>query len=393
MSVQIDEALKQWATKRQCEVIDAYLEHGTTRKAAKALGVHPSAVGYAIQAVKRKAAISGHSPEHDMTRTVPEPFKVRGVSTYYNREGKPTGQWVKSALDEQKYQAALVDWVEWLARDAEGRAPLIQAPPHSDNDIMCVYPLGDPHFGMYSWKEETGNDFDLDIAERDTCAAVDFLVDRAPPAKKALLLNVGDFFHADDYKNQTPGSGHTLDVDTRLAKVVQVGLRAFVHCVLRLLEKHEEVVVESLPGNHDPSSSFMLALCLAQYFRNEPRVRVVLSPAVYRYHRFGKNLIGVTHGDRAKKKDLPLLMATDMPGDWGETEFRYWYCGHVHHDVREEFPGVMVEYIRTLAGSDAWHAASGYRSGRDMKCIVLHREFGEVMRNTCNLSRLVCRDE
>jgi hypothetical protein len=41
--------------------------------------------------VKRKAAIAGYSPEHDMTRTVPEPFVVRGTSTYYDKEGQPRG--------------------------------------------------------------------------------------------------------------------------------------------------------------------------------------------------------------------------------------------------------------------------------------------------------------
>jgi hypothetical protein len=41
----------------------------------------------------------------------------------------------------------------------------------------------------------------------------------------------------------------------------------------------------------------------------------------------------------------------------------------------------MVEYFRTLAARDAWHAGQGYRSGRDMQCIIHHREFGEIGRH------------
>jgi hypothetical protein len=37
-----------------------------------------------------------------------------------------------------------------------------------------------------------------------------------------------------------------------------------------------------------------------------------------------------------------------------------------------------------LAAKDAWHSEKGYRSKRDMKAIVLHREYGEVARHTFN---------
>jgi hypothetical protein len=48
----------------------------------------------------------------------------------------------------------------------------------------------------------------------------------------------------------------------------------------------------------------------------------------------------------------------------------------------------MFESFRTLAAKDAWHSGQGYRSGRDMKCIILHKEFGEIGRQTVNLAML-----
>jgi hypothetical protein len=167
---------------------------------------------------------------------------------------------------------------------------------------------------------------------------------------------------------------------------MQVGLRALIHIIKRALEKHAEVIVRIVKGNHDPNSSFALALALDAYFHADERVRIDLSPAVHWYLPFGKVLLGVTHGDQAKARDLPGIMAADRPELWGASTFRRWLAGHVHHDRVEEFAGATVEYFRTLAGSDAWHAGMGYRAGRDMRCIVFHREFGEVERHRVDIS-------
>jgi hypothetical protein len=100
----IDARLKEWATETQASHIDAINQHQSMRGAAKALGVTKSTVTQSMAALRKKAALFGYSPEHDMTRTVPDPFIVKGVSTYYNKEGKASGQWVKSTLDEAKGQ-------------------------------------------------------------------------------------------------------------------------------------------------------------------------------------------------------------------------------------------------------------------------------------------------
>ena len=42
--------------------------------------------------------------------------------------------------------------------------------------------------------------------------------------------------------------------------------------------------------------------------------------------------------------------------------------------------------FNTLAGKDAWHSASGYRSKQSMKAITLHKTHGEVTRNTVTLA-------
>ena len=54
----------------------------------------------------------------------------------------------------------------------------------------------------------------------------------------------------------------------------------------------------------------------------------------------------------------------------------------------KEFNGMKVESFRTLSARDAYAASHGYRSGRDMKCLVFHKDFGEVERHTVSVDML-----
>lgn len=388
MTQHVDENLKKYATPRQAQLIDALNEHGGSAAAARALKCDPNNFYLALKSVKKKAALAGYSPEHDMTHEVPSPYIVKGTSTLYDVDGNQKLQWVKTGVDRERFEAAIKEYVEWLATDARGMAPIVPAPERVNADLLSVYPVADPHFGLFSWAEETGSDFDLKIAESLMSSAIDRLVTCSPNSERALILELGDLLHADDSSNTTPSSHHSLDVDTRYAKVMQIALRALKHAISRALEKHKVVDVWILGGNHDPHSGFAIAMCLASYYEKEPRVNIDLNPSLFRYMRFGNVLIGSTHGHTVKREQLPGLMATDRAKDWGDTAYRYWYCGHIHHETRKEFPGVSVETFRTLAAKDAWHAGHGYRAGRDMQLIVIHNKYGEVERHRADIGML-----
>lgn len=386
----VDEALKDfaWVTDRQREYIDAVNRHGSASKAAASLGIDKAMVCRSINAIKKRASGQGHSPEHDMCRTVPDGFKVKGVSTYYDSEGKARGQWVKSAEDRARSEELIREFVAHLMEEARGLAPFTPAPIRVLSDLMAVYLFGDPHFGMKALAAEAGDDFNLPEADRLTRAGIDRLADAAPDTEEALLVVIGDNTHANDSSNRTPGHGNQLDVDGRHHEAVLASAKAWTYAARRLLTKHQRVRVWFMPGNHDPDTAYALALCLSMYFESEPRIEVDLSPSLYRYLRFGKVLIGGHHGHGAKQGDLPLIMAVDRPEDWGQTAFRFVYMGHIHHDSVKEVQGVRVESIRSLAAKDAWHAGQGYRSLRDTRVIVHHKDYGEVERHTCSVAML-----
>jgi hypothetical protein len=262
----------------------------------------------------------------------------------------------------------------------------IKGPKHGESDLLNVIPIGDSHVGMFAWKPETGESFDLKIVERNTVNAIASVLKSAPKAEHCCLINVGDYFHEDGRGTTTKGT--PVDTDGRWPKVVEVGLRIFRKSIDLALKTHKRVTVICAIGNHDAQISVLLATMLSLMYERENRVTINTAPTKHHYLSHGKCLFGVTHGDTGKQADLPLIMAGDRPQEWADSVFRHWYCGHVHHDTVKEYRGCTVETVRTLAPADKWHVGQGYKSGRDIKCDTWHKEYGRINRITRNIVQI-----
>ena len=376
-------------TENQKSALEAVEKHGSASKAAKALGVDPSSFCKLVRRAKKAQARQGYAPEHDMVKTCPDGYMVSGVSTLYTNgeDGtKVSAQWVKTKADQERQAQLAQEMVQAWCEELKGKVKPSKAPKTNNKDLLTIYPLGDPHFGMYAWGDETGKDFDLEIAEKQLMAAIDYLVEKSPASQRGVLCNLGDMFHSDNMDGVTARSGHSLDMDGRLQKVIQVGVRALRRCVHRMLEKHEHVEIVNAPGNHDHVLALALNVMMANIYENEPRVKVDDAPTMRHYIKHGKVLIGVVHGHQTKDNDLGAIMATEKPAEWGDTEHRYFYRGHHHQDKVTELRGCKVEQFRTLAPKDAYAAGGGYLSGQDMKAIVHHANHGEIARHTFAIS-------
>jgi hypothetical protein len=383
------EALKQYATPEQVAAIDALVAHGSYAAASDATGKPAPSLRRLVGKAKKRAARQGYAPAHDMTKVAAPGFAVKGTSTLYDaKTGEAKIQWVKTQRDREDEYEAWREAIADLCEPLRGKAVPVAAPSYSDADLASLYVIGDHHAGMYAWGEEAGEDYDLEIAERLLSDAVDKLVALSPPSELGVIISVGDFFHADDPSNRTAHSGHALDVDTRHSRVVRAGLRMMRCAIDRGLQKHQRIHVVTRSGNHDFNTSIAMGLALSMFYENEPRVTVDTSPSYFTKLRHGGCLVGITHGDTVKPDKLPGVMACDWPRDWGECHTRLWVTGHVHHESRKEYPGCTVETFRTLAAKDAWHAQSGYRSGRSMDLLIMHKDHGEVNRHRVGISQL-----
>ena len=381
------EYLRPYAeTERQLEVLDALLESKSAGEAAKWLNVTERNVMKLLQRLKAQAAARGIAPDQDMTHETAEGFVVKGTSTLYGEDGDVRAQWVKT---QQGPAQALSEMREAIAEAMDGYKGVYRprkAPKSDTGELLACYVMGDPHIGCYAHAEEAGENFDVKIAREDLLNATSRLVAVAPKTDHALIANLGDFFHADNRGNTTT-RGTPVDVDTRWPQVLQAGCMLMVDLITLALSKHPRVSVVNCIGNHDDHTSVMLSAFLAAYFHAEPRVEVLPTTNKFHYFEHGKTLIACTHGDTIKLQALSEIMATDKPHLWAKSQHRYWYTGHIHHTTRQELRGSVVESFRTLAAKDAWHMNSGYRSGRDMYCIVHDKEYGEVERHRCDIRR------
>lgn len=373
--------LLSYATPRQQEYLNALKAAGSVPKAAQQLGVARSTLERSLRHLKARAASRGHSPQHDMTHVVPEGYRVKGVSTYYDNDGKVRGQWVKSKADDAAREQMLRDAYEVLAADLPKVAPM-QTLKRCISDLVTLYTLTDCHVGMYSWADETGDDWDLDIAEQTLLGCFVEMIKATPDAEVGFINQLGDFLHYDSLLPLTPTSGHVVDADSRYSKMVTTAVRILRRVITMALEKHNKVVVLLAEGNHDLASSVWLRVMFKSLYENEPRVEIIDSPLPYYVYEHGKTMLAFHHGHLKKNDQLPLLFATQFPELWGTTKWRYCHTGHRHHTDEKEHSGMYVVQHPTLAARDAYAARGGWQSNRLVTSITYHKEYGQVVRNT-----------
>jgi hypothetical protein len=387
LKIQIDVELKAYATDKQKEYIDAINECGSNRKAAKKLGINPAGIDQGMKSVRKKAALAGYSPEHDMTRTVPSPFVVKGVSTYYNKDGKPSGQWVKSQVDADKREQFMLEAIEALKEDIP-RLDATLPPPLGNDKLLNCYVITDYHMGMLAWDEECGENWDLKIAEELIVKWFAQAIHQSPDADTAIFAQLSDFLHFDGMDAVTPASKHLLDVDSRFSKLVRASIRILRQVITMLLQKHQKLHIIMADANHDPVSQIWLREWFSVLYENEPRVSVDTSPNPYNAYEFGKTALFFHHGHKRNVANVAHVFASQFREMFGRTKYAYAHMGHLHHVDVKENNLMIVEQHRTLAANDAYGARGGYLSGRDAKVITYSKDYGEVSRLTINSDML-----
>jgi hypothetical protein len=377
----LDEKLLEYATPRQREMLEAINLHGSGRAAAKALNMSKSAVLEAMQILRAKAAKQGYAPEHDMTRTVPQGFTVKGVSTYYDSDGQARGQWVKSTQDSAQRLAAMQAAADAMAGELPRLAP-VDAPQATLADLCATYTLTDAHIGMLAWHREGGEDWDLAIAERVIVACFEEAIRAAPASETAILNQLGDLLHYDGLSAVTPTSGHILDADGRFTKMVEVSVRVLRRIIAMLLAKHKQVHVILAEGNHDMASSVWLRTMFKALYEEEPRITVDDSALPYYLHEFGEVMQVFHHSHLAKFETIGAKIPAMFPQAWGRAKYRYVHTGNLHHRREKDDNGIEVIQHPTLAARDAYAARGAWFASRGMMVIVYHKARGEVGRST-----------
>jgi len=265
-----------------------------------------------------------------------------------------------------------------IANLVPGKLPKYE---YKQGGCMLELPILDFHFGKLAWEPETGEDYDLKIAEklyRDTIQDIISRVKAYGLKIERIIYPIGqDYFHVDSTTNTTT-AGTQLDVDTRWEKMYCKGIELLVWTIeqLRAIAPVECMYVA---GNHDKMLSYCATVTLQAYYRNVEGVNVDISPTPRKYVRYGRCLIGYSHGKEEGKR-IQFLMQVEQPEAWGASEFREWHLGDLHHEQAVENGGVIIRRISAITATDAWHAEKGFVGAiHKAQAFVWDRECGKLL--------------
>lgn len=265
---------------------------------------------------------------------------------------------VKAWLTRNKPLIAARDEIQTLIADAKAAMkPRAAVKVRKTGPHMLEIAIPDLHLGKLAWSQETGwPNYDSKIAADLFEEALEALIDRTRAfAFDRIVMPVGhDFFHSDS-KTGTTTAGTPLDNDSRFHKTFVAGRRLLTRAIDRLRE-FGPVSVVIVPGNHDTMASFHVGDSLSCLYHKTKGVEIMNEPIPRKYVSYGKNLILFCHGDKGKRANLPLLMATEKPDLFGAARFREAHVGHTHETKVEERMGVRVRVSPALCSPDAWHS-------------------------------------
>lgn len=369
-------------SEKQEEVVRLKSQGLSFREIAVATGRNERDVRRSYRTCEERASTKGYSPDHDMTHTVPDSFVVKGVSTYYNEEGKPAGQWVKSSLEEERKKEIMEAFIDGLSESIKPKKPKKFKGKTQETKLLNTYVITDYHIGMLAWGEETGADWDIDIAEKTLIDWFKKGIELSPEADTAVFAQIGDLMHFDSYTPVTVASGHILDADSRLQKIIRCVIRVTRTIVEMLLAKYQHVHIKWCDANHDPTSAAWMREFLVEFYSEEPRVEVDNSPDTYYCYEWGDTALFFHHGHKRKVANVDTVFAGKFREVFGRTKYNYAHMGHYHSIDVKETNLMVVSQHRTLAAPDAYAAKGGYISGRDSVVITYHKEYGEVSRQT-----------
>lgn len=250
-----------------------------------------------------------------------------------------------------------------------------QKEPH-----LLIIDIADAHFGKLAVQSETDDKYNLKIAEERCLKGVEELVLKVESFNidKILFVIGNDILHIDN-KNRTTTSGTPQDTDGQWYQAVEAAERLYV-TVLEKLVTVADVHVVFNRSNHDEMTGYLLAKIIQSYFRNSSNISFDISMQDRKYFKYGKHMIGTTHGDGAKREKLPILMAQEQPKMWSETTHRFFYIHHIHHYSKamtehgKDYIGVTVESLRSPSGTDAWHKKKGYIASKGIECFLHSKE-------------------
>ena len=381
--------------------------------AARELGLSERSVRHRVQRARyRKVADPAIVGAADALGANPASIGL----VWHHRKNEDDGSWFTALVRNEVSSDVVNDTIDQIFQGVEQRretaSPVLVDPERwrSGSSMMVITPA-DIHIGKLADVMETGNTYDIQTAERRTKEGVASLLDKARFwGVERITINTGNDSMHIDTPRRTTTSGTPQDTHGTIFTMADAAFATWAWVIEEAVQVAPVHVVFD-PSNHPWVCDWLVNRAVMAHFRNTPGVTfdVMMQSIRHRkYQVYGCNLIGYTHHDGAKEKDLPNLMQYEARKWWGKTKRGYWILKHRHHKDRKragfdpiqlekDHPGVTVirtapeicdrnvalEIVRSPSESDGWHDRNGYVGAiKAVEAFVFDADRGQVARFT-----------
>lgn len=197
--------------------------------------------------------------------------------------------------------------------------------------------------------------------------------------KQIVIGQLGDLFHSSQIKKSVTMAGTQLD-DVDMEQAIK-DARSFFDVLITECVRHSlKVTVEHAEGNHSGSIEYMFLLYLEAKY---PDIQVHAHNKYRQAFMLDNVAIMITHGQYGKRKDLPMLFATEFSDIWSKATTREIITGHFHTQQTNDYQGVIHRQLGTIKPNDSYEIENGWTMGK--KVLQLFEYDSERLRVTYDI--------
>ena len=279
--------------------------------------------------------------------------KADGIQTLYSSKivVKPRENYIWTKEDATKI-------FNGLTSNYKEKINIIPKQYEKNNNIL-VLPIADFHYGLYSDILSTGNDYNLQVAEKSYYQVLNDIKSRVENKQfeKVVYVVGNDFINSDNLSNTTT-AGTPQDTSASWFMLVTKATQLIVDGI-DMLSTIAPVDVLYVTSNHDLHTMFGIMQTIEAYYRKNKNINIDTSPLPRKYYKFGKTLLSLSH-DMKVKKALETI-SVEAKNDWSECEHIILMLGHLHQAMIYEKQGYLeMMRLPTISGFSRWSNTKGY---------------------------------
>lgn len=230
------------------------------------------------------------------------------------------------------------------------------------NDIYCdpvmvEISLADYHFDKANIENET-----IEKRTEDYLQVLNKLIHKCYSSfyiDEITFVIANDFFNTDNWQGATTLHMNPQDINCSWDSAYEKGFDLLVTSIITLKQFCNNLNIIVVQGNHAKTKEFYLGHALEVYFRNESNIVFNRSSSPRKIYSYYNTSILYHHGN-CKIDQLPLMMASEFPVEWGKTKYHECHTGDKHFYMEKEINGVRIKQMPSMSPTDRWHTENNY---------------------------------